>query len=83
MAANDKLLDVTFITPKEVLFEGSASHVIFPGEEGVFEICPFHKSFVSRLLPGTAFVDDQLFKIQHGVVKVDQNVVTALVQTED
>ena len=83
MAMNDKLLDVTLITPKKVLFEGQASHVVFPGEGGVFEICPFHKPFVSRLLQGTALVDDQLFKIEHGVVKVEQNVITALVEIED
>lgn len=73
------ILDVSVVTPTEVVFEGQAHHLIVPGEQGVFEICPFHKSIVSRLFPGIIFLDEQRIPIHHGVVKVHRNKVTVLI----
>lgn len=73
-------LDVTVLNPKEVIFEGKAKSVVLPGEEGVFEILPFHKRILSRLLSGIVLVDEKNFSIKRGVVKVNQDKVTIIVE---
>lgn len=74
------LLDVSVLNPREVVFEGKARSVIVPGEEGVFEILPFHKRILSRLISGVLFIDDQNVSILRGIVKADQNKVTIIVE---
>ncbi|MCM8812130.1 MAG: hypothetical protein NC910_03655 [Candidatus Omnitrophica bacterium] len=74
------ILDVVILGPDRSLFEGRASRVICPGEQGVFEIGPFHRPLVSRLFPGAVIVDDKSLPIHRGVVKVEKNRVTALVE---
>lgn len=76
------MLNVTILTASEVLFEGEASRVILPGEQGTFEIGFFHKTLVSRLLSGIAVVDDRTFPIKHGVVKVKNDQVIAMVESD-
>ena len=76
------MLDVLLLTAERVLFQGNAKRVIFPGEQGTFEVCPFHRSIFSRLLPGQILVDDQPFSILRGVVKVDKDAVTSIVEAE-
>ena len=73
-------LDVSVLSPKEIIFEGKANSVILPGESGVFEVLPFHKRLLSRLVYGTAFIDMQNFPIHRGIVKVDQNKVTIILE---
>ncbi len=73
-------IDVIVLGPDRSLYEGRASHIIFPGERGVFEVGPFHRPIVSRLLPGIVAIDDTHLPIQRGVVKVEQNRVTAFVE---
>ena len=73
-------LEVLVLGPNRPLFEGRASHVIFPGEQGTFEVGPFHRPIVSRLLPGVMVIDNEELPIQRGVVKVERNRVTALVE---
>lgn len=77
------LLKVKVLSLHEAIFEGQAKSVTFPGEQGVFEVLPFHKRLISRLIAGQLFVDDQAFAIKRGVVKVDQNVVTVVVEEAD
>jgi F0F1-type ATP synthase epsilon subunit len=74
------LLEVSLLSPKEVIFEGKAKSVILPGEQGVFEILPFHKRLLSRLVSGTLFIDEQEFSIKRGVVKVNQNKVAIIIE---
>ena len=77
------MLQVVILTPAELLFKGQAHHVILPGEQGVFEVLPFHRPLVTRLLPGYVLVDDQPFPIRRGVVKVSRDVLTAIVESDD
>ena len=77
------MLNVTFLTANQVIFEGEASKVILPGEQGVFEIGLFHKTLVSRLLPGLATVDSTEFWIRHGLAKVKNNRVIVMVEIEN
>ena len=76
------MLDVTILSPQDLLFQGQTNHVILPGEQGVFEICPFHRPLVSRLLAGLIVLDDQIVPIQRGVVKVEHDRVLAIVEPD-
>jgi len=73
-------LDVSVLSPQEVIFEGKAGSIILPGESGVFEILPFHKRILSRLVTGIMFIDEQPFAIQRGAVKANQNKVTIVIE---
>jgi F0F1-type ATP synthase epsilon subunit len=73
-------LEVTVLSPQEVMFEGKAKSIILPGEQGVFEALPFHKRILSRLISGRLFIDEQGFPIKRGIVKVNQNEVTIIVE---
>lgn len=74
------LLDVSILNPIKVIFEGKAKRVILPGEAGTFEILPFHKRILSRLVAGTIIVDQQGIPIRRGIVKVNQNMVTIILE---
>lgn len=73
-------MDVTAYTPTRVIFSGKAGSVILPGEQGVFEILPHHKPILSRLISGTLHIGEESFSVQRGVVKVDKNSVTIIVE---
>jgi F0F1-type ATP synthase epsilon subunit len=74
------MLEVSLLTPKEVIFEGGARSIILPGEEGVFEVQPFHKRILSRLISGVLFIDEQSFPVHRGIVRVNQNKVTIIIE---
>jgi F-type H+-transporting ATPase subunit epsilon len=74
------LLDVSILNPIKVIFEGKAKRVILPGEAGTFEILPFHKRILSRLVGGTIIVDQQAIPIRRGIVKANQNMVTIILE---
>ena len=76
------MLEVTILSAQELIFTGRASHVILPGEAGVFEVGSFHRTVVSRLLPGLILIDDQCVPIQRGVVKVARDTITAIVEPD-
>jgi F-type H+-transporting ATPase subunit epsilon len=73
-------LSVSVLNPKEVVFEGKARSLIVPGEEGVFEILPFHKRVLSRLISGVLFIDERSIPIHRGIIKVDQNKVSVIIE---
>jgi len=73
-------INVTVLTPTKIYFQGKASNIILPGEQGVFEVLPFHKRLLSRLVSGALVIDDEILPIKRGVVKVDQNKVTVIVE---
>lgn len=73
-------LNVLIATPEKVLYEGEADNVILPGENGVFEVLPYHKNLLSRLLAGKLFVNGHALLIRRGVVKVGDNSVTVIVE---
>lgn len=77
------MLEVLILTPQQCLFRGPARQVILPGEQGIFEVGPFHRPLLSRLLPGVISVDHMAFPIRRGVVKVEKDTVISLVETEE
>jgi len=74
------LLDVTVLSPTQVIFEGKARNMIVPGEQGVFEVLPFHKRILSRLLAGTMLIEEHSFLMRRGIIKVNQNRVTVIME---
>lgn len=76
------MLQVTLLTASEILFEGEASYVRLPGEQGIFEIGMMHKPLISRLLPGVIRVDRKPYSIRHGIVKVKNNRVVVMVEAD-
>lgn len=73
-------IDVSILSPTRVIFEGQAESLRFPGEQGVFEVLPFHKAILSRLISGTLFIDDKPVSIRRGLVSVNQNKVNIIVE---
>jgi F-type H+-transporting ATPase subunit epsilon len=74
------MIDVTLLTPEKILFEGKAKSVIFPGESGVFEVLPFHKPLLSRLVSGKVIIDASAFSIWRGIAGVNRNKATIIVE---
>ncbi|MFH1996076.1 MAG: hypothetical protein ABIJ27_03650 [Candidatus Omnitrophota bacterium] len=71
-------MDIEIRTPSKLIFQGKAESVILPGEVGVFEVLPFHKRLLARLVKGSVNVDGKLFAIRRGVVKVDRETVIVI-----
>ena len=76
----EKLLSVKIVTPEKIIFQGKADRVILPGEAGVFEVLPFHKTILSRLLAGTIIIDEETFAVFRGVVQAAFNRVTIIME---
>ena len=74
------LIDVSILNQKKVLFKGQAKSVILPGEQGVFEVLPFHKSLLSRFVAGNIQVDDKTIPVKRGIIKVHENKVDIIAE---
>jgi len=74
------MLEVIILSMQKILFEGRAKSVILPGEKGVFEVLPFHKPLLSRLVTGPLLIDGERFFIRRGVAKVMLNKVMVVVE---
>ncbi len=74
------MLNVIIISPGRVIFEGQADSVILPGEAGVFEVLPFHRPLLSRLVAGEVVVDGSSLHIRRGIAKVESDAVIAIVE---
>jgi F0F1-type ATP synthase epsilon subunit len=74
-------IDVLITTSQGIIYEGRAESAILPGEWGVFEVLPYHKPLLSRLISGIITVDNKRLEILRGVVQVKGNKVTAIVET--
>ena len=78
--AKEQKLDLLILSPERLIYEGKAESVVLPGETGVFEVLPFHKRLLSRLLAGYVVIDQKAMQIKRGVVKVGLNQVTIIVE---
>ena len=67
-------------TPAQVIYEGKAERIVLPGEHGVFEALSFHKPLLSRLISGNLIVDKRVFPICRGVVGINHNRATIIVE---
>jgi F-type H+-transporting ATPase subunit epsilon len=73
-------LDISILSTSKVIYKGQAKSVIVPGEGGVFEILPFHKRIMSRLVSGVLIVDGQPLPIKRGIIKAAKNHVTIILE---
>ena len=73
-------MNVIVVDPTKVIFEGVAHSVILPGERGVFEVLPFHKNLLSRLVEGKVDIDGRFLSIRRGIVKVESDIVIVIVE---
>lgn len=73
------MLNVVVTSPERVLFDGTARRVVFPGEQGTFEVLPLHRPLMSRLTGGIVEIDERPFRIRRGIVRVADDVVMAIV----
>ncbi len=76
----DSTFDILIATLDRVVFEGKGKSLILPGENGVFEVLPYHKKLLSRLKEGPIVLDGTTFAIRRGVVKVGPSDVTVIVE---
>jgi F-type H+-transporting ATPase subunit epsilon len=74
------MLHVVVTSPERVLFDGTARRIVFPGEQGTFEILPLHRPLMSRLTGGIVEIDDRSFRIRRGVMRIADDNVTAVVE---
>ena len=77
---DDSTFDVLIATLDRVIYEGKGKSLILPGENGVFEVLPYHKKLLSRLKQGPVVLDGQPFPIRRGVAKVGPTEVTVIVE---
>jgi F0F1-type ATP synthase epsilon subunit len=74
------MIDVIIYNPEKVIFEGKAESIIFPGERGVFEVLPYHKPMLTRLVSGKVIVDEHIFPIRCGIVGINHNKATVVIE---
>ena len=67
-------------TIDRVIYEGTAKSLILPGESGTFEVLPYHKKLLSRLISGPVVLDGATFPIRRGVARVSPTDVTIIVE---
>ena len=80
--ADERVLNVLIVSPERLVYQGKAESLILPGERGVFEILPFHKRMVWRLLRGLVLLDHKPLPIRRGIIKAALNEVTLIVEEE-
>ena len=78
--AAETFFNILILTLDKVIFEGKGKSVILPGEKGVFEVLPYHKNLLTRLVKGPMVLDGRTIPIRRGVVKVGMNEVTIIVE---
>ncbi|MGE5308173.1 MAG: hypothetical protein ACM3OC_03735 [Deltaproteobacteria bacterium] len=76
------MIDTVIYTPEKVLFEGKVRSLVFPGEQGIFEVLSYHKPMVTRLIGGTIVVNDgeKVFPIRCGIMGLSRNKASVVVE---
>ena len=78
------MLNVRIVTPRKIVFEGTAEGVQAPGELGEFGVLPSHIPLVTTLRPGIVVIHGsprRTFKVGAGFAEVGPDQVTLLVET--
>ena len=75
------MFEVTIVSPKRHVFEGQASSVFLPGDEGEFEVLDLHRTVLSLLTKGEIIIDgEKRIPIKSGVVNFQDNQLVGLVE---
>jgi F-type H+-transporting ATPase subunit epsilon len=75
-----RLIHVKIVSPERVVYDGQVESVVLPGESGVFEVQPYHKRLLSRLLGGRIIAGKESFYIRRGVAQIGVNKVTIIAE---
>jgi F0F1-type ATP synthase epsilon subunit len=78
-----RAIQVLVTSAERAVFDGTARDLIFPGEQGTFEVLPLHRPLVSRLRPGVILIDGRAVPIRRGVVRIADDEVTAVVELRE
>jgi len=85
--ASPTTLHVKVISPSQMYYEGPAESVSANNKVGAFDILANHANFFSLLTAGDIAINTGVqtlkFPIQHGIVKVTNNVVTLFIYLPD
>jgi len=69
------------LNPKRVLFEGKAHSVFLQGDQGEFEILPYHSPVISVLRQGRIFIDRHKYvSVKKGLARFYNNELVILVE---
>ncbi len=78
-------LEVRIVTPRKVVWEGTANAVQAPGELGEFGVLPKHIPYLTTLRPGPVTVDTAqgklVFHVGVGFAEAGPDRVTILAET--
>jgi F-type H+-transporting ATPase subunit epsilon len=79
-------MQVEIITPGKNVYSGNINYIKLPGSNGSFGILKNHAPIISTLGKGEIFVTDSenknhIFKVDGGVVEVNQNKITVLAES--
>lgn len=78
---------VKVISPSQTFYEGPAESVSARNKVGTFDILAGHANFFSLLIAGDIIINtgqtELKIPIQHGIVKVTNNVVTLFIYLPD
>ena len=70
------MLRVTLFQARHRLFNGTATQVVLPGEEGELAVLDFHAPMLWALTEGDVQIDEAYFPVRSGIARVERNVVT-------
>ncbi len=73
-------IEVLIFTPERIIYRGKVHSLILPGEKGVFEVLPYHKPLISRLMGGFMILNGKHFQIKRGAAKVGLNRVVIVIE---
>lgn len=77
-------MKLEIISPEQILFEGEAENVSFPGFAGSFDVLPYHAALITALREGTIrFVTNgnvQELKIRSGFVEIKDEILSVCVE---
>ncbi len=72
---------VVILNPKRVLFEGKAQSVFLQGDQGEFEILPYHSPVISVIREGRIIVDRHKYvSVKKGLARFYRNELVILVE---
>ncbi len=73
-------MKVKVFSPFEVMYEGNAKALSAQNALGSFDVLPDHTNFMTLLVASElqviTAIDTRKFAIEHGILKVSENIVT-------
>jgi F-type H+-transporting ATPase subunit epsilon len=79
------MIKIKIHSPTGTIYDGSVTHVTFPGEVGSFSVYPLHAPIISTLVQGDiiCYVSDNEKKtiaVQSGFVEVKDNLAIVCIE---